>query len=81
MELRMAREVPDIRPAVISAGVAAKLDESGHFRHLVRSLCATNLVPDKLQGLVLDPATMLPALRAEPIAFAAFLEQISPDGR
>jgi HepT-like protein len=48
----MAREVQDIRPGVINAGVATKLDEFGHFRHLVRSLYATNLVPATMQGLV-----------------------------
>ncbi|MCX6031978.1 MAG: antitoxin [Chloroflexi bacterium] len=76
---RMAQEVPDVRPAVISPDVAATLDEYRRFRHLVRNVYATNLVPAKMQGLVERLATLWPRLRVELIAFAGFLEQISSD--
>lgn len=76
---QMAREMPDIRPAVISAEVAAALDEYRRFRHLVRNIYATNLVPAKMQGLIDRLPALWLELRIELAAFAAFLERISPD--
>ena len=76
---QMAQEVPDVRPAVISTDIAADLDEYRRFRHLVRNVYATNLVPTKMQGMVERLATLWSRLRAELIAFADFLDQISPD--
>ncbi len=49
---QMAQEVVNVRPAMISAAVAAGLDEYRRFRHLVRNVYATNLVPAKMQGLL-----------------------------
>ena len=79
LAIRMAQEVPDVRPAVISPDVATDLDEYRRFRHLVRNVYATNLVPAKMQVLVERLPLLWPRLRAELIAFAAFLERISPD--
>ena len=76
---QIAREIPDIRPAVISADVAAALDEYRRFRHLVRNAYATNLVPEKMRGLVERLPALWPRLRLELIDFADFLERISPD--
>jgi hypothetical protein len=76
---RMAQELSDIRPAMISAGVATDLDEYRRFRHLVRNIYATNLVPSKMQGLLERLPPLWNRLRAELIAFAAFLEQIAPE--
>jgi hypothetical protein len=75
----MAQEISDIRPAMISAHVAASLDEYRRFRHLVRNIYATNLVPSKMQGLLERLLPLWEMLRAELIAFAAFLEQIAPE--
>jgi hypothetical protein len=75
---QMAREVPGVRPAVISADVAAALDEYRRFRHLVRNVYTTNLVPAKMQGLVEHLPGLWSSLRVELIAFAEFLERISP---
>jgi hypothetical protein len=36
--VQMVQEVPDVRPAVISADTAAGLDEYRRFRHLVRNV-------------------------------------------
>ena len=76
---QMAREMPDIRPAVISADVAEALDEYRRFRHLVRNIYATNLAPAKMQGLIDHLPALWLELRIELAAFAAFLERISPD--
>ena len=76
---RMAQELPDVRPAVISPDLATDLDEYRRFRHLVRNVYATNLVPAKMQRLVERLPAVWSRLRAELIAFASFLERISPD--
>jgi len=76
---QMAQEISDVRPAMISADVAASLDEYRRFRHLVRNIYATNLVPSKMQGLLERLLPLWNRLCAELIAFAAFLEQIAPE--
>lgn len=76
---QMAQEMPNVRPAMISADVAAGLDEYRRFRHLVRNVYATNLVPGKMQGLLERLPPLWSRLRAELNAFAAFLEQIAPE--
>jgi hypothetical protein len=76
---QMAQKMSDVRPAMISAGVAASLDEYRRFRHLVRNIYATNLIPTKMQGLLGRLLPLWNSLRAELTAFAAFLEQIAPE--
>lgn len=76
---QMAQEIADVRPAMISTHVAAGLDEFRRFRHLVRNAYATNLVPGKMQGLLERLSPLWERLRAELVAFAAFLEQIAPE--
>ena len=76
---RMAQAVPDVRPAVISPEIATDLDEYRRFRHLVRNLYATKLVPAKMQRLVERLPVVWSSVRAELVAFASFLERISPD--
>lgn len=75
----MAREAPGARPAVISPETAADLDEYRRFRHLVRNIYATNLVPAKMQRLVDRLPGLWVRLRRELLLYAQFLEQISPD--
>jgi hypothetical protein len=43
---QMTLEIKDIRPAVIGDNNAKSLDEFRRFRHLIRNVYATNLVPD-----------------------------------
>lgn len=76
---QMAQEMSNVRPAMISTDVAAGLDEYRRFRHLVRNIYATNLVPTKMQGLLARLLPLWNKLRAELTAFAAFLEQIAPE--
>ncbi len=47
----MKHDLRDLRPAFISEGNALVLDEFRRFRHLVRSVNAMDLIPDKLLGL------------------------------
>ncbi len=72
---RMMTEVPMIRPAVISKETGAKLDEYRGFRHVVRNVYAYKFDPDKLEKLVRSVPDLFAQLKAELLAFAAFLEQ------
>jgi len=74
---RMAEDVKDVRPAVISKETSGKLDQYRRFRHLVRNVYATNLKPDKMLGLVEGLADFWPKLSAELEAFSGFLKDLS----
>ncbi len=71
---QMSRDVPNIRPAVISNNSTQLLSEFRRFRHLVRNVYATNLVPDKISGLMSALPVLWPALKAELTAFCNFLQ-------
>lgn len=72
---RMAHDVAGVRPAVISASSAQKLDRLRRFRHLVRNVYAMNLIPERMAALVQDLHDLWPTLEQELRAFARFLEQ------
>lgn len=72
---RMMTEVPMIRPAVISKETGAKLDDYRGFRHVVRNVYAYKFDPDKMEKLVYSVPDLFAQLKAELLAFAAFLEQ------
>jgi hypothetical protein len=72
---QMTKEVPGIRPAVISTETGTRLDEYRRFRHVVRNVYTHSFDPAKL-GILVDSAPELFAqTKAELLAFAAFLEQ------
>jgi hypothetical protein len=72
---RMMTEVPMMRPAVISKETGAELDDYRGFRHVVRNVYAYKFDPDKLEKLVRSVPDLFAQLKAELLAFAAFLEQ------
>ena len=72
---RMMTEVPMIRPAVISKETGAKLDDYRGFRHVVRNVYAYKFDPVKLEKLVKGSPEIFAQLKAELLAFAAFLEK------
>jgi len=72
---RVMMEVPRTRPAVISKETGAKLDDYLGFRHVVRNVYAYKFDPDKLEKLVGSVPELFAQLKAELLAFAAFLEQ------
>jgi hypothetical protein len=74
---QMARDLADVRPAVIAHDSAPALDEFRRFRHLVRNVYTMNLVPGKMAGLMSALPELWPRLRAELLAFADFLEDLA----
>lgn len=49
---QMVLDVPQVRPPVLSQESSVWLDEYRKFRHRVRNIYATNLVPDRMKALV-----------------------------
>jgi len=76
---QMAKDMTDVRPAVIDQDSALTLDEFRRFRHLVRNVYTINLVPGKIAGLMLALPLLWPKLRAELLAFAEFLEELATE--
>lgn len=74
---QISQDFSDIRPAVISQHSAAILDEFRRFRHLVRNVYTTNLVPEKMEGLMESLPEFWPTLRAELLAFADYLDVLN----
>lgn len=73
---QMSRDVPNVRPAVISHNSRQSLGEFRRFRHLVRNVYATNLVPDKIKGLMSTLPVLWPDLKAELTAFCKFMQAL-----
>lgn len=74
---QMADEIKDIRPAVIGQHNITSLDEFRRFRHLVRNVYATNLVPDRISKLISRLPSLWKSLRAELLAFADFIDELA----
>ena len=71
----MTKEVPGIRPALISTETGTRLDEYRRFRHVVRNVYTPSFDPAKLGKLVNPAPELFARTTAELVAFAAsFLE-------
>ena len=73
---QMARDQSDTRPAVISVEIADGLDEFRRFRHLVRNVYTTNLVPDKIANLMTKLTNLWTQTRRDLIVFAELLDEL-----
>ena len=71
---QMTKEVPGIRPAVISTETGTRLDEYRRFRRVVRNVYTHSFDPAKLGKLVNSAPELSARTKAELLAFAAFLE-------
>ena len=74
---QLSQEIEDTRPAVISKEVVPALDELRRFRHLVRNVYSFNLLPDKMEVLVVDLFRLWAQVKAEVLAFADLLSELS----
>jgi len=72
---QMARQVPSIRPAVLSENSFKQLDDYRGFRHIVRNVYTYRFDPEKVKKLVEKTPHLSIRLIAELQAFADFLEQ------
>lgn len=74
---QMTQDMAEARPAVISSESASMLDELRRFRHLVRNVYTFSFAPEKMEPLVSTFPELWPQVRAELLAFADFLEELS----
>jgi len=72
---QMKNEIPRIRPAVISSETGEILDDLRKFRHVVRNVYIHHIDPARLGKLVRSADQSFAQIKAELLAFAAFLEQ------
>ena len=72
----MGNDLANVRPAVVSQDTTESLDEFRRFRHLVRNVYTTNLLPDKMDGFMSTLPKLWPMIRSELSAFADFLEEL-----
>jgi hypothetical protein len=72
---QMGQEMPGRRPAVISEASTAGLEVYRRFRHLVRNVYATDLVPERMAPVVDTLPKVWVQLQAELLAFAGFLAE------
>jgi hypothetical protein len=74
---QMAQAVPEVRPAVLQLNTAMALDEYRKFRHLVRNVYTSRLIPARMQPLVDALPSVWLQLNQQLLAFADFVEQLS----
>jgi hypothetical protein len=75
----MAQAVTEVRPALIDQSSATQLDEFRRFRHLVRNIYTTHLVPARMEGLLQILPHLWPRLKNELLAFAGFLDNLAEE--
>jgi hypothetical protein len=73
----MTTAVTGIRPAVVSADTAGRLDEFRRFRHVVRNVYAEQFEPKRIGKLVGELAALWNTVKGELEGFAVFLEGVS----
>jgi hypothetical protein len=74
---QVSHEIAGLRPAVINAENARRLEEFRRFRHLVRNVYAADLIPGRMANMLANLPGLWTDLRAELLAFADFLDQSS----
>ncbi|CAA9280150.1 MAG: hypothetical protein AVDCRST_MAG77-4330 [uncultured Chloroflexi bacterium] len=74
---QMTREVPGVRPAVLSADRAVSLNDLRRFRHIVRHLYTVHLDPERMRPLLSALPALWDEVRADLLAFAEFLEDLA----
>ncbi len=76
---QMGREIPGVRPAVLSAESVERLDEFLAFRHRVRNLYTFNLEAERLHELLERPPMAWQSARANVEVFRSLLQQAALD--
>ena len=72
----MAQDVTGVRPALIDPESARTLDEFRRFRHLVRNIYTTHLIPARMDNLLQTLPHLWSRLKDELLAFAGFLDSL-----
>jgi len=75
--VQMTKEIPGIRPAVISNSTYQKLDGYRGFRHVVRNIYTFQFDPVKIEKLVDELPDTFDQIKTELLAFANLLSSAS----
>jgi hypothetical protein len=82
----MAEPVPDVRPAVLRRDTVQGLDGFRRFRHLVRNVYTSRLIPERMLPLLETLPPVWEHVQSDLLKFADFLDRLShadeaaPDG-
>lgn len=74
---QMTLDLPQIRPPVLTHETAQHLDNYRKFRHVIRNIYTTNLVPSELEKLVVTLPQVWSSIRNQLDALADYLDQLS----
>jgi hypothetical protein len=77
--VQMQRDMPDLRPPVVSTEVINALDEFRRFRHVVRNIYAFEFDPEQIERLVNQMLDIFAQIRTELLVFASFLRQVGEE--
>ncbi len=74
---QMTLDLPQIRPPVLSRDTAERLDRYRKFRHLIRNIYTTTLIPSELERLVVALPELWSQIHHQLDALANYLDQLS----
>jgi hypothetical protein len=74
---RMALPVDPVRPSVVSAGTAARLDDYLRFRHVFRNVYGRQLQWSRMRPLLDDAPTVLAEVAGELRGFTGWLRRLA----
>jgi hypothetical protein len=72
---QMSKEIPQLRPAVISDHVCNLLQDYKGFRHIVRNVYTYKFDVTKIESLVTGAPDVFNKVKAELLSFVIFLEE------
>ena len=72
---QMMKEIPQLRPAVLSSRVCGLLQDYKGFRHIVRNVYTYRFDVVKIEKLVNEVPYIFNEVKSELLSFAAFLEE------
>jgi hypothetical protein len=70
-------DLPKIRPPVLSRDIANRLDHYLRFRHVIRNIYTTNIVPSDLEKLVVPLPQFWAEVQSQLLAFAKYLDELA----
>ena len=74
---QMTLDLPKIRPPILQKESSNRLDEFRRFRHLVRNIYTTNLVPDEVEKLVNALPTLWSQVSSQLATFTQYLDGLA----
>ena len=74
---QMQFEVPSVRPAALRFETVEMLEEYRKFRHLIRNIYATNILPERMEQLIDSLPIASEHISADLTAFARFLDRLA----